>query len=439
MVKSLSTQSAVSCDPPVIQSSDLRLHVSFPFIGLRSSGVRLAVVAIALSCVGLAGVAVAGGQASANLLKVRVGGDSRDARVVIELDKTASGRLVSPEQASKQVVLALPHVEIAGEMSGQGEGLVKSWAVDETAGSARIKLDLRSNAVVKRRFLLPPGDGLNVYRYVVDVSGGDAVSAPNVAAPPLTAQGKPKIIKATTLSDDASIPLPPIGKKVVVIDAGHGGKDSGALGSSTKEKDDTLAAARALRDRLERTGHYKVVMTRDTDAFIPLTTRVQIARRANADLFISLHADSIGVQGDPTRGASVYTLSERGADRTAKGVFGRSDWFMNVALPGDDSATKRILLDLTQRQNVNRSSTFAEILLDHVGATTELLRRSHRDANLMVLLAPDVPAVLMEMGFITNPEDEKALADPDHRAKVMDAVGNAIDAYFTQEARYAMR
>jgi N-acetylmuramoyl-L-alanine amidase len=389
--------------------------------------------------VALAGAAVAGGQATANLLKIRVGGDSHDARVVIELDKTASGRLVSADGASKLVVLALPHVEIAGDMSGQGEGLIKGWTVDETAGSARIKLDLRSNAVVKRRFLLPPGDGLNVFRYVVDVAGEDGAPPATSAVAPPTTTNKSKVLKSAAVSVDTPLPLPPIGKKVVVIDAGHGGKDSGALGSNTKEKDDTLAAAHALRDRLERTGRYKVVMTRDTDAFIPLPTRVQIARRANADLFISLHADSIGVQGDPTRGASVYTLSERGADRTAKGVFGRSDWFMNVALPGDDSATKRILLDLTQRQNVNRSSTFAEILLDHVGATTELLRRSHRDANLMVLLAPDVPAVLMEMGFITNPDDEKALADPDHRAKVMDAVGDAIDAYFAQEARYAMR
>jgi N-acetylmuramoyl-L-alanine amidase len=393
----------------------------------------------------MAGVAVAGGEAGANLLKVRMGGDSHQTRVVIELDKTASGKLLSSDQASTQVALALPHVEIAGEMAGQGEGLVKSWAVDSTAGAARIKLELRQNGVVKRRFLLPPGDGLNVYRYVVDIGTDDGV--PPVAAsgtvakasPPSMAAAASPEIKASALSLDTPLPMPPIGKKVIIIDAGHGGKDSGALGADTKEKDDTLAAARALRDRLLRSGRYKVVMTRDTDAFIPLQTRVQIARRANADLFISLHADSIGVQGDATRGASVYTLSERGADRTAKGVFGHSDWFMNVDLPGDDSATKRILLDLTQRQNVNRSSTFAEILLDRISGATTLLRRSHRDANLMVLLAPDVPAVLMEMGFITNPEDERLLADPDHRAKVMNAVGDAIDVYFTQEARYAMR
>jgi N-acetylmuramoyl-L-alanine amidase len=399
--------------------------------------IALAMLALAiLSGVAATGVAVAQSAPGANLLKVRVGGDSHAARVVIELDKTASGKLVSLADASKHVILALPHVEIAGEMNGQGEGLVKSWSVDSAAGAARIKFELRRDAVVKRRFLLPPGDGLNVYRYVVDLDSNDA-TPPTPAEK--AAETKTILAKTAAISDNPQAPLPPQGKKVVVIDAGHGGKDSGALGAATKEKDDTLAAAHALRDRLERSGRYKVVMTRDTDAYIPLETRVQIARRANADLFISLHADSAGSQGSETRGASVYTLSERGTDRTAKGLFGKSDWFMNVNLPGDDSATKRILLDLTQRQNVNRSSAFAEILLDKIGSATTLLRRSHRDANLMVLLAPDVPAVLMEMGFMTNPDDEHALADADHREKVMDAVGDAIDAYFAQEARYAMR
>jgi N-acetylmuramoyl-L-alanine amidase len=403
---------------------------------LRRPIIRI-IMALAVLCgVAAAGVAVAQSAPGANLLKVRVGGDSHAARVVIELDKTASGKLVSPADASKHVILALPHVDIAGEMNGQGEGLVKSWAVDSAAGAARIKFELRRDAVVKRRFLLPPGDGLNVYRYVIDLDSTDTTPpTPTEKA----AESKTILAKTAAIADDPQVRLPPQGKKVVVIDAGHGGKDSGALGASTKEKDDTLAAAHALRDRLERSGRYKVVMTRDTDAFIPLETRVQIARRANADLFISLHADSAGSQGSETRGASVYTLSERGADRTAKGLFGKSDWFMNVNLPGDDSATKRILLDLTQRQNVNRSSTFAEILLDKIGGATTLLRRSHRDANLMVLLAPDVPAVLMEMGFMTNPDDEQALADAEHRERVMNAVGDAIDAYFAQEARYAMR
>lgn len=393
------------------------------------------VVAAGLAGLALAGAALADGQGAADLLKVRVGGDAHQARVVIELDRSASGRLASPAGAGKKVILALPHVEAAGDMAGQGEGLVRAWSVDTVGGSARLKLELTHDAVVKRRFLLPPGDGMTVYRYVLDVDDGAAPKVPVAAAP--AAATLQKAVDVAPLTPEA----PPWvhAKKVVVVDAGHGGRDSGALGSDSKEKDDTLAAARALRDRLERTGRYTVVMTRDTDAYIPLETRVQIARRANADLFISLHADSMGVVGAATRGASVYTLSDRGADRTAKGVFERSDWFMNVDLPGQDSATKRILLDLTQRQNVNRSSTFAEILLDRLSGVTDLLHRSHRDANLMVLLAPDVPAVLLEMGFITNPEDERAMASSQHRARMADAVADAIDLYFADEARYALR
>jgi N-acetylmuramoyl-L-alanine amidase len=421
-----------------------RPSVARPVAVIAATGGVLALAA--------AGAAAAVGGPDADLLKVRVGGDAHQTRVVIELDKAASSKLIAPNgdasAASEHVTIAMPHVGTAGDMQGQGEGLVKSWSIDSAAGAARLKFELRRPAVVKRRFLLPPGDGLNVYRYVIDLSTDDIVKAETSTSQPAKDGAAPDTATAELGEDDGkatkaayavAAPLRSTAKKVVVIDAGHGGKDSGALGSHTKEKDDTLAAAHALRDRLERTGRYKVVMTRDADAYIPLETRVQIARRADADLFISLHADSIGVVGAATRGASVYTLSERGADRTARGLFGKSDWFMNVNLPGQDSATKRILLDLTQRQNVNRSSTFAEILLDKEGQVTPLLRRSHRDANLMVLLAPDVPAVLMEMGFITNPDDEEALASPEHRGKMMDAAAAAIDAYFAEEAKYAMR
>ena len=120
-------------------------------------------------------------------------------------------------------------------------------------------------------------------------------------------------------------------------------------------------------------------------------------------------------------------------------MFDKTDWFMNVALPGQDAATKRILLDLTQRQTRNRSSVFAELVLDKINDKVELLRRSHRDAGFMVLLAPEVPAVLLEMGFITNPADERVLADPERRKAFMGGVATAIDAYFAQDAKYAMR
>jgi len=217
--------------------------------------------------------------------------------------------------------------------------------------------------------------------------------------------------------------------KVIVIDAGHGGHDPGARSLVRSEKDITLAAALELKGRLMKMGRYRIVLTRDSDVFIPLETRVQIARRAGADLFISLHADSAGT--DPTpHGASVYTLSDSGETRV-NSVLGPHEWFSHAGDKRTDPDVRAILLDLTQRSTRNRSAQFAAILLDHIGDRVDLLPRSHRDAGYFVLLAPDVPAVLLEMGFITNPADELRLTDPAQRDRLMMGVAEAIDAYFS--------
>ncbi len=229
-------------------------------------------------------------------------------------------------------------------------------------------------------------------------------------------------------------------RKVVVIDAGHGGHDPGAQGTmggaTANEKDITLATALALRARLEKTGRYKVVLTRATDVFIPLETRVQIARRAGADLFIALHADSAGGDASP-HGASVYTLSDHGETRVNQ-VLGSHEWF-DKAGGRNDPGVGRILLDLTQRETLNRSAVFAQILLDQLADKIDLLPRSHRDAGYFVLLAPDVPAVLLEMGFITSPLDQARLTDPIRRAELTGAIAAAIDAYFTGQTHLAER
>jgi N-acetylmuramoyl-L-alanine amidase len=415
---------------------------------LTGGRVRLAAGAFALA--GVAAVAaVSHGETSVGVLKVRLGGDSHQTRIVVELDRPTRGTLISDGQAVKgdadpKVVLALAHVDIAGDMQGGGAGLVKSWSVGETSGAAQVRLNLNHAATVTRRFLLPPGDGVTVYRYVIDVSADPpqaqaqvAVQAPiqpavltRPAANPVKAAA-PKLLR-TRISTPPPKAEPAV--KVVVIDAGHGGKDPGAAGENAHEKDITLAAARTLRDELTQTGRYKVVLTRDTDEYIPLETRVRIARRANADLFISLHADS-GSDAN-VRGATVYTLSEKGADRADRQVFEKANW-INVDLPGPDEQVNRILLDLTQRETRNRSSIFAETLLDHLADRTELLRRSHRDAGFMVLLAPDVPAVLMEMGFITNAQDEHELTSEPDRRRLMEGVASAIDAYFAHDSKLA--
>jgi N-acetylmuramoyl-L-alanine amidase len=325
--------------------------------------------------------------------------------------------------SDQRLVMALPNVLVSGDLQGTGQGLVKRWVIDEAAGGARLRLDLTGKAEVRRRFLLPPGDGASAYRYVIDLKAVDGAQngigmAPS--APRLTVASGP--VKAAPLRM----------KKVIVIDAGHGGKDPGSLGANTYEKDVTLAAAKALKERLERTGRYQVVLTRETDTFIPLESRVQIARRADADLFISMHADSGPDTG--TRGASVYTLSDKGTDRVGL-VLEKDDWLMKANAPGRDRAVSQILLDLSQRATKNRSAAFAQLLLGKVGEETTLLRRSHRDAGFIVLLAPDVPAVLLEMGFITNAEDEAFLTTKSSRARLVGAVADSIEAYFSPGLR----
>lgn len=380
------------------------------------------VVLAGLTLSGFGVAAVAQGAPAPGLLKVRLGGDQIETRVVVDLDRSVVGKLVS-DGADGRIVVSLPRIDAPADLRGAGQGLVRRWHVERAGGSARLNLELSRDAQVHRRFLLPPGDGVKAYRYVIDLKAGPG------AGPSL----RPPEARAMT----AVVTRAPArkGPRVVVIDAGHGGRDPGAIGSRSHEKDVTLAAAMALKARLEKSGRYRVVLTRTGDAYVPLDGRVRIARAADADLFISLHADS-GPTAD-VRGASVYTLSEKGERRVAS-VLGKDDWLMPASL-GADRTVSEILLDLTQRSTRNRSAIFAEMLLEHISDETDLLRRSHRDANLAILLAPDVPAVLLEMGFINNLEDERALTDPRRRARLMDSVGDAIDAWFARDAKVASR
>ena len=360
---------------------------------------------------------------TADVLKVRLGGDKAETRLVLDVNRSVSGKLISDGTADGKVVISLSDVEVPMALGGDGQGLVRRWSVEESGRSAKVTVELAQDAVVRRRFLLPPGDGVANYRYVIDLKSAKDVPAVRMAK--ATATPKVSVTKA-------SAPR----KRIVVIDAGHGGKDPGARGSESREKDITLASARALKTRLEKSGRYKVVMTRDSDVFVPLETRVKVARKADADLFISLHADA--GPDSSTRGLSVYTLSEQGQDRAGR-VMGKEDWLMNASHTGGNRAVSQILFDLTQRATKNRSAQFAEMLLERVDDETPLLRRSHRDAGFVVLLAPDVPAVLLEMGFITSPQDEETLASVDGRRRLMNAVGDSIDAYFAEQTRLASR
>ncbi len=353
--------------------------------------------------------------AMGEVLRVRFGGDAQHTRVVLDLDRTSRGQVIQAGDDGR-VVVSLAGVVPGQRLGGTGTGLVRGWRVTGSGAASRVELNLGSSAEIERRFLLPPGDGIAHFRYVIDLRAtGRAPTARPARTPPPRSAERP-----------AERPL-------IFIDAGHGGRDPGAHGAESRESAVTLAAALALKQELERTGRYRVRLTRESDAYVGLNRRVAIARQAEADLFISLHADA---GADPaTRGASVYTLSEQGAGRAVREFTRGENWHRSLNLPGRDPSVDRILLDMTQRATQNRSAQLARTLLgDLEGADHPMLRRSHRDAGLAVLLAPDVPAVLLEMGFITNPEDERLLNDSRARRRLMRAVAQGIDRYFLEPA-----
>ena len=370
---------------------------------------------------------------SGDILKVRVGGSRTQTRLVIDLAKPTRGIGDSDRlEDTDEVELRLGEVNMKSAVTGAGVGLVKDWRIEPSlfpgSKSVKLKLTLNNNAHIARRFLLPPADGIEHYRYVIDITP-KSITNETLNERIL----KPQDVPLKASNGDYSVASND--RKTIVIDAGHGGKDPGASGAQSIEKHINLAAARALKDQLEQTGRYRVIMTRDTDSFVDLSARVRIARNANADLFISLHSDS--GPNNHLRGASIYTLSDQGTERAARKALVRGDWTQSHAAvqTSGDIMVNRILIDLTQRATKNRSATFAQILLNRLDGTMPLLQSGHRQAGFAVLLATDVPAVLLEMGFITNADDEKVLTDANRRTQMMKKVASAIDGYFEQDKR----
>lgn len=231
-------------------------------------------------------------------------------------------------------------------------------------------------------------------------------------------------------------PIPPPNRPaalpVVAIDAGHGGFDPGATGiGGTFEKHITLSVARELAEALRDSGRYRVVLTRDSDLFLRLRERVRVAREERADIFLSLHADS---NPDPRlHGVTVYTLSDQASDREAAMMAAREnrvDALAGVEMDPEDDVMASILIDLAQRATRRESDALASFLVDHLGEVARLLNNTHRHAGFAVLTAPDVPSVLVELGHLSNAEDEQRLRSPDHRTRLVEALAEAVDAYF---------
>ncbi len=220
----------------------------------------------------------------------------------------------------------------------------------------------------------------------------------------------------------------------VMIDAGHGGVDPGAIGiSGIYEKSVTLGMAQSIRTELKKLGRFKVVLTRDRDIFIPLRDRIRFARKVGANLFISIHADTI--KNSNISGPSVYTLSERASDKEAAMLAERenkADLIADIDLTDTDAQVTGILIDLAQRETMNQSVRFAGKLINELKKRTKVLRNTHRFAGFAVLKALDVPSVLLELGFLSSPKDERALRDRRYRAHLAAGVAAAVDGYFAR-------
>lgn len=222
---------------------------------------------------------------------------------------------------------------------------------------------------------------------------------------------------------------------MIAVDAGHGGIDAGAKGGTTgtEEKVITLSFAKELTERLNKVAGVKAFLTRDDDTFLALSERVTIARQQSANLFISIHADTLKQKG--IRGATVYTMSDRASDRMAQDLAERenlSDQVAGVVMPSAQPEVADILLDLTKRETQAFSVTLAENIVSSFEGQVGLINNPHRYAGFMVLRAHDVPSVLLELGFLSNPEDEKLLLDETWRQKVADVLAEAVGRYRTQ-------
>jgi len=381
--------------------------------------------------------------AAAAVLSVRLGDHGSKTRFVLEMSNAADYRIFALETPDRMVIDFDAVEWRAGPPATPEIGLIAGHRHGVRDGNAvRVVLDLTGPARVVDSFYLPAVGNLP-FRFVLDLAPKTgAIATPQASPsqvdspdPPPRAvpQHAPELIPAAV-----GAPLPPplpaerTRRHVVAIDAGHGGIDPGAIGvTGLREKDLTLDVARRLRTILEATGRYEVELTRDRDEFLRLRERVHRAREARADLLISLHADSIS--DSSFRGASVYTLSDVASDREAESLAARenrADALAGVALEPVDDITASILIDLAQRHTQNESSGMAQSLVSYLGEATRMVSRPSRQAGFTVLKAPDVPSVLIELGYLSNRRDEQALRSTDHRGELARAIASAIERHF---------
>lgn len=368
-----------------------------------------------------------------DITSVRLGERSKDVlRLVLDVD-TPIEPAISVLPDPYRVVVDLPAADWPGD-SGEGRGFISGYRYGLFSPTqSRLVLDLKRPAVVDRAFLLRPS-GQFSYRYVIDLKLTDRDVFLR------TAKSKKPVENLSPPVEVASVRKKGASEKpVIIVDAGHGGHDPGTqsrIGHS--EKTVALNAAKEIARQLKATGRYTVVLTRDRDIFLPLRRRVEIARKNEADLFISVHADSI--KSRSLAGGTVYTLSERASDAEAAALAAKenkADIIAGVDLNGENGDVLDILLSLAQRETMNFSAIYANYLVEEFGPKKLIPRRPHRFAGFRVLKAADVPSVLIEMGYLSNNADARRIASEAGRKGIARSIVRATNRYF--EGRLAQQ
>ena len=360
---------------------------------------------------------------------VRLGGDQTQTRVVMDFDRKIDLRVFTLADPYR-VVLDLPQVtfQLPPQAGDGGRGLIKAFRFGLVMpGGSRMVFDLTKPVRVDKAFVIDAAAGAPA-RLVLDLVATDRDSfLRKIALDEKAARSEtPPAREPQARSAD---PRP-----LIVLDPGHGGIDTGAKAPTGEcEKDIVLDFAKRLRARLEKSGKYRVLMTRTDDTFVALADRVQIARNAGAALFVSIHADSLPRKEGDAEGATIYTLSDTPSDpeaaRTAEEE-NRADVIAGVDLNDEPDDVAGILLDLAQRETKTFSTKFAHKLVGEMKDETRLHKEPIKSAGFRVLRAPDVPSVLIELGYVSNKQDLQSLLSDSWRDRTADVIARAVDDYF---------
>jgi N-acetylmuramoyl-L-alanine amidase len=361
---------------------------------------------------------------------VRLGGNETDTRFVVDLSRKIDLHAFTLADPYR-VVVDVPEVvfRLPPKAGETGHGLVKAFRFGlMMTGESRIVLDMARPVRIAKAFVMDPAQG-DPARLVLDLLPTDRASFLRTVA------GEDKVPVPQPPVQSAAPGQPSDPRPLVILDPGHGGIDSGSRApTGPKEKDIVLDFAKRLRSRLEATGKYRIGMTRTDDTYVPLDERVRIARKAGAALFVSIHADSLPRREGDARGATVYTLSNDASDAQAAQLAvqeNHSDVIAGVDLKAEPNDVAGILIDLAQRETKTFSVQFARDVVGDLKGVTTLHKDPVKSAGFRVLRAPDVPSVLVELGYLSDPSDLKLLTTDSWRDRTADSIAKAIHTYFS--------